>query len=405
MNGIEEQREFGMTASPVLIDLTEICRHLLRTGIQRVTLEALNHWPKHVPLIPFCFTEEFLTSLLDTGIVSWLQEFFHSAPASDREPTTSMQLTRFRTNSPVTPSLIQSCRSIVNLEVFFDPHRLQFYEQLIDTKEGSKLRFLAYDFLPLMEPNWFPTHAVVHTERYFRLLRSIPNLSFISKKSLDDFRFRILRKPDFRGTVIPLGCDSLGLDERKFQPKSRRFSVVGTIEPRKNIPSVLTAFEELWQAHHPVELLLAGRKGWLEDCHVRRIEEMLNRYVQFRWHEAPNDSELRELIRGSRATIFASLGEGFGIPPLESLALGVPVIVTSDIPSIQLIEPYGQVRIHKPDVESIKRAVLQFLDDGFARKKTEEIRLLQLPSWSQTGQSIVDWVLQQPGCSKTTLVA
>jgi glycosyltransferase involved in cell wall biosynthesis len=101
---------------------------------------------------------------------------------------------------------------------------------------------------------------------------------------------------------------------------------------------------------------------------------------------------VRHLIRGSRATIFASQAEGFGLPPLESLALGVPVIVSEGLPSIAMIEPPGQVRLAQPDAAGIRQAVLDMLDDTFARRKYEEIRGLNLPTWADLSRRLGQWI-------------
>jgi glycosyltransferase involved in cell wall biosynthesis len=98
------------------------------------------------------------------------------------------------------------------------------------------------------------------------------------------------------------------------------------------------------------------------------------------------------VIRGSRATLFPSLGEGFGLPPLESLALGVPVIVASQVPSLGLIAPGGQVRLDRPDAQGIRAAVLDMLDDATARRKCQEITGLSLPRWADLGRACADWL-------------
>ena len=101
---------------------------------------------------------------------------------------------------------------------------------------------------------------------------------------------------------------------------------------------------------------------------------------------------MREVIRDSRATLQVSLGEGFGLPALESLALGVPVIVAADIPSVAMIEPLGQCRIAAANPESIREAVLGLLDDEVHRRKCEEIRRLALPCWADFGGRLAAWV-------------
>ena len=84
--------------------------------------------------------------------------------------------------------------------------------------------------------------------------------------------------------------------------------------------------------------------------------------------------------------------EGYGIPPLESLALGVPVVVTDGLPSIAMLEPHGQIRLPQPTSAAIVQAVRDLLDDDFARRKYEEIRRLRLPTWAEMVGRLSAWI-------------
>jgi glycosyltransferase involved in cell wall biosynthesis len=90
--------------------------------------------------------------------------------------------------------------------------------------------------------------------------------------------------------------------------------------------------------------------------------------------------------------IYASVEEGFGIPPLESLSLGVPVIVTHDVPSIQALPPYGQMRLARPEADDIYDTMRQMLDDEFAAAKHLEVARLSLPTWQDCADALANWV-------------
>lgn len=91
--------------------------------------------------------------------------------------------------------------------------------------------------------------------------------------------------------------------------------------------------------------------------------------------------------------IYPSLGEGFGLPPVESLSLGIPVIVSETMPSIAGLAPLGQLRLQQCHSESIRSAIELMMEDDFAKAKYEELERLKIPSWSAAGRAIVEWML------------
>ena len=108
---------------------------------------------------------------------------------------------------------------------------------------------------------------------------------------------------------------------------------LGTLEPRKNITTLIEAYAQLRKAYAIHEkLVLAGGKGWLYDAIFERVEQLgLSSEVLFAGFVA--DSELALWYSAASAFVFPSLYEGFGIPVAEALACGVPVI-TSNVSSL-----------------------------------------------------------------------
>lgn len=103
---------------------------------------------------------------------------------------------------------------------------------------------------------------------------------------------------------------------------------VGTFEPRKGIDVLLDAYEEVARRDSDVELWLAGQPGW----GVKEIEERMARHgarSRIRRLGFVDESVLSALMRQSRAVVYPSRGEGFGLPVLEALACGAIVVTTS----------------------------------------------------------------------------
>ncbi len=153
-----------------------------------------------------------------------------------------------------------------------------------------------------------------------------------------------------------------GVDLRFFRagapegPRTPYLLSVGTLEPRKNLPTLIDAFRLLRREGRDLELVLVGRRGWLQALplgdlapHVRIIGSM-------------PDDELPSLYAGASCFVLASLYEGFGLPLAEALAAGVPA-VASDIPALR--EVGGEaVRYADPrDSGSFARAIGAALDD------------------------------------------
>jgi glycosyltransferase involved in cell wall biosynthesis len=143
------------------------------------------------------------------------------------------------------------------------------------------------------------------------------------------------RVPADRLAVTPLGVDAewfdaappdavlrstLGLPERYFV-------FVGNLEPRKNLPAVLSAYRDLLQERPDAPaLVLVGPPGWGPALDLSGIPAERIVFTGYR-----GDLELRSVVAGAVALLYPSLYEGFGLPPLEAFACGVPVIA-SDLP-------------------------------------------------------------------------
>ncbi|MDO8291260.1 MAG: glycosyltransferase family 1 protein [Gallionella sp.] len=149
---------------------------------------------------------------------------------------------------------------------------------------------------------------------------------------------------------------------------------VATIEPRKNIDALLSAYEALPQAlrnHYP--LVLAGGKGWRSETIHRRIEQG-QRQGWLHYLGYVSETELPILFSGARGFVYPSLYEGFGLPVLEAMASGLPVLISN--------------RASLPEVAS-GAALITEAEDIHAM--TENIRvLLEDDQWrsAATGRSL-----------------
>jgi glycosyltransferase involved in cell wall biosynthesis len=139
---------------------------------------------------------------------------------------------------------------------------------------------------------------------------------------------------------------------------------LGVIEPRKNLVRLIEAFEMLKSRHDlPHRLVLAGKKGWLSDDIYRRAERSpLASEILFPGFVSEQDLPL--LYAAADLFVFPSLYEGFGLPPLEAMASGVPVVVSR---SSSLPEVVGDaaLMVRPENAEELSEAMARVLtDDG-----------------------------------------
>ncbi|MFN0085830.1 MAG: glycosyltransferase family 4 protein [Blastocatellia bacterium] len=143
---------------------------------------------------------------------------------------------------------------------------------------------------------------------------------------------------------------------------------VGTIEPRKNLLTLIRAYDDLLKTtpHRP-QLVLAGSRGWLFDEVFHMVERMeLREMVRFTGYV--EDADLPALYSAARIFLYPSLYEGFGLPPLEAMACGAPVIA-SNVSSLP--EVVGEAGLmHAPsDAAELTRAMTTLLDDEAVRAR------------------------------------
>jgi glycosyltransferase involved in cell wall biosynthesis len=144
---------------------------------------------------------------------------------------------------------------------------------------------------------------------------------------------------------------------------------VGTIEPRKNLLTLLKAFEELLRST-PLspQLVIAGKEGWLVDELFSHIKKS-NVENRLRFTGYLIDEDLRALYSSCRVFVYPSLYEGFGLPPLEAMACGAPVIA-SRIPSIlEAVGPDSARLVSPTDAQSLARNIIELLSDENERRQ------------------------------------
>jgi glycosyltransferase involved in cell wall biosynthesis len=239
--------------------------------------------------------------------------------------------------------------------------------------------------------------------RYFRFfiraaVRLADKIIFVSQSSLQDCVSR-LGPPHGSSTVIHLGKSDAfhpGLDPVVIQRVKDKYGLqadfvlyVGTIEPRKNLVALASAFATACQQYPGLLLVFAGMKGWMCDDLDETIRSLnLQSRVVFTGF-VPED-EKPFLISGARVFAYPSLYEGFGIPVLEALACGVPTL-TSNVSSLPEVAGQAALLVDPRSVEAISLALQQLLSDESLRERLRTESQLQAAkfTWAKTASETV----------------
>lgn len=159
------------------------------------------------------------------------------------------------------------------------------------------------------------------------------------------------------------------------------FLYVGTLEPRKNVEVSLRAHALLPEAmRRRVPLVLVGMRGWLTSRLETEIEPAIQQGECIPFGFVP-DSDLASLYSGASAVLYPSIYEGFGMPPLEAMACGTPVIMSN---ASSLPEVAGSAAIlHDPhDVKSACEAMRRLIEDDAERQLRAAASLAQAKRFS-----------------------
>ncbi len=216
-------------------------------------------------------------------------------------------------------------------------------------EQGGKVAFVIYDILAITHSQFFRANLSQRFAEWFDQVMENSDLLLAISDTVRD-QLRELIRQRMGGTREPrplvesfhLGAElDMRHDGAYIRPPVRAalaptagappYVMVGTVEPRKNHQTALDAFDRLWERGRDSRLFVIGRRGW--EC--TDLERRMLSHPQYGrklfWFPDMSDSELNYCYQKARGVVFASWGEGFGLPIVEGLQAGRPVIA-SDLP-------------------------------------------------------------------------
>ena len=212
--------------------------------------------------------------------------------------------------------------------------------------------------LPLMARH--AAHVITPTESVRREVCELLGLSPTKVTAVPEAPRNIFR---------PLGADESRALLARLDIKNDFILAVGTIEPRKNLGRLVRAFELLARESATpanLSLVLTGRTGWLQEDFVTKVSSSALR-DRVRFTGYVTDAELCALYSSCRLFVYPSLYEGFGLPPLEAMACGAPVVASRTAAHLEVLGEGSAALVPPVDAEMLAARLSDLLGDESAR--------------------------------------
>ncbi len=281
---------------------------------------------------------------------------------------------------------------LVTSELFSEQERPGFSEWL--ERNPGKSAAILHDLIPIRCPEITWPKSVRRHPRYLSLLPAFDCLAAVSEDTLADLRLYArdhgLNLPHARS--FPLGVEpaSFGPASTPSPPPPLRLLQVGILEPRKNQQLLLDAIESLWSGGCPVEVTFIGRVNpHFGKPILRRMRRFARRGLPLIYAGPTGDESLFSEYRKAHLTVLPSIAEGAGLPLLESLALGTPVLA-SDLPAFR---EYGFGRgcrfFPSGSAADLESRIRQFLEHPGERDALRaELDQAALQTWNDSARAL-----------------
>ncbi|SDK92031.1 glycosyltransferase family 4 protein [Pseudomonas indica] len=291
-------------------------------------------------------------------------------------------------------------------------------------REGVGIVSVIYDLIPLTHPQFCDAGLVKVFDRWFDwIAETADGYISISRTISDQVRAEIEHRLGAEGaskrwfdyfhlgSELDLVRDGARINrqlERMYTAGAPVYLMVSTIEPRKNHGYLLDAFELLWAHGSKARLCFIGRIGWKCDGLIERIRKHPEFEKRLFMFNGVNDKSLEYAYAHSRALVFPSYVEGFGLPLVEAMQRGLPAMA-SDIPVFREIGGEFVAYFDLDSPRTLADRVLAFERDGCfpAARDLAEWRWM---GWREASLQLIERTLngirraQRPASEKATVV-
>lgn len=368
------------------IDLEQFIRDPYATGIQRVLQQLALNWPRDVEADWVIPSDDGWYLLLDSSRAADLLSIpFTSQDGEEIRQSVSRTLAELRADREVPRVRLGQLVSLYDgwllPEVSYLPSVL---ERLDIFTRSMPVTMVGYDALPMTHPqNYrFVPGVGANVSEYFRRLATVDAVVCISEYSRSVILDRVRRSRVLRTTVSHPGGDHLPMRRpaQHSAPAPVRFLRVGTMEARKRPLEILRGFLSAHAAGVDAELMFIGNANASSQELNDEVELAIASGAPVTWVRDASDSQVQTLM--ADADVFLSIGtEGYGIPVLEAIRLGTPVLYSGIQPAGELMAGRGATAIDAGSEESIARALREYGTPEAVSSLRSLLDPAGVPSW------------------------
>ena len=364
------------------IDIEQFVRDPYGSGIQRVLQQLALQWPADGPgadfVVPLDDAFGLLTPEQAAGLLTLA--FVPRDPGADlrhivRDHLVALDPTRVRAGD-----LLSIYDAWLLPEVSYLPSVLERFELFAKCMPTA---MIGYDVLPMSDPaNYrFKPGTAAWVSEYFRHLATADAVVCISDYARDGILGRLRRDPALPISVAHPGGDHIEAQEGR-PPARPLFTRLGTMEARKRPVEILAAFVEARRTQGlEADLLFIGAPSASDEEINESVRRASASDPAVRWVQGASDDEVRELV--GRSSAFLSIGtEGYGIPVLEAVRLGTPVLFDGIQPAGDLMAGHGARRIEGMGQSGLAATFATYGDPSALSGLRDDLDPGAVPTWA-----------------------
>lgn len=285
---------------------------------------------------------------------------------------------------------------LINIEKFTGEIDILHTSDWIEPSSKAKKVTTIHDLIIFKYPEYSHPDIIAIQKEKIRWVKRETDMIIADSSATKEDIIKLLHFDHKKIEVIYPGIDAIfkPIDEIEVAKIRQKYGLyndyilsVGTLEPRKNIKGVLTAFEKFLKHQliiarkKPVELIIAGKPGWGENVKKTKFVRFLG-YIE--------NKDLPALYAGAQVFVYPSLYEGFGFPVLEAMACGCPVVSSNRGSLAEIINGSALViDPEMPDDISVKMTQLVIdtdLREKLIKKGKENVSRFQ---WEKTAKQVL----------------